>query len=72
MSVDIDRIMGCLYVDNMTATEVGEIHRYLQHQEAEIERLREALADLVNAAEEAWGSDRTCVRIALDALSGEK
>lgn len=40
MSVDIDRIMGCLYVDNMTATEVGEIHRYLQSQEAEIERLQ--------------------------------
>ncbi|GHC52589.1 hypothetical protein GCM10010096_25900 [Alcaligenes pakistanensis] len=40
-------------------------------QAAEIERLREALADLANAAEEAWGSDRPCVRIALAALSGE-
>lgn len=44
----------------------------IDSQAAEIERLREALADLANAAEEAWGSDRPCVRIALAALSGEQ
>jgi peptidoglycan hydrolase CwlO-like protein len=54
------------------ATAVGDQNRKFIAAQEEIERLRSALVDLVEAGEEAWGDERPCVKFGRAALGEQK
>lgn len=44
----------------------------LMQDDALIQQLEEALTDIVEAGEEAWGKDRPCVRIGKEAITAAR
>jgi hypothetical protein len=59
------------YEGRETYTHLLGLYETALEAASEIELLRAALTELVEAAEETWGKDRPCVRIARAALEAK-